>query len=330
MVDCDEAFRSGAHALLQSLAAGDDALAPDAVAEASHPYGRLDATGYRGLMAELRRALPDLERRDDIFLAGRNAPDNRMTGPRPSPMVAACGSWVGTFREPFAGIPPTGGVVALSYGEAHHVARGRIAASWLVWDVAGLMRQAGCWPMAPPLGAPGHWPGPRFGGGVRLAPSAERGSLEAVLAMHEGLDTFDGEDIASIDMRFWHPDFTYWAAGNVGACRGVEGFRAHHQIPYRRAFPGAKGAGHFVRISDGPFAVTGGDVAVTHSGADYWGIAATGRSMRFTVMDFYRFDEAGLIAENWLPNDTLGLMAQMGVDVMARMRHRAGEPRRTL
>ena len=48
------------------------------------------------------------------------------------------------------------------------------------------------------------------------------------------------------------------------------------------------------------------------------------------VMDFYRFDAEGKIAENWLPNDTIGLMGQMGVDVMARMRHLTGDPDTTL
>ena len=56
------------------------------------------------------------------------------------------------------------------------------------------------------------------------------------------------------------------------------------------------------------------------------GIAATGRKLRMRVMDFYRFDDDGKIAENWLPNDTIGLMNQMGVDVMARMRHLTGHP----
>ncbi len=184
--------------------------------------------------------------------------------------------------------------------------------------------------MGPTTGAPGHWPAPKGGGGVRLAPSADEGALESVLAMHEGLNTFRSADITSIDMRHWAPDFMYWAGGAIGACRGVDGFRQHHQIPYRRAFPGAAGAGHFIRIADGPFVATGGDVDVVHSGADYWGIAATGREMVFRVMDFYRFDADGLIAENWLPNDTLGLMAQMGVDVMGRMAHLTGHPRTNL
>ncbi|MGB3553222.1 MAG: ester cyclase [Jannaschia sp.] len=324
-------WRRAALEALNRIAAGDPApIAPGARAEASHPFGMLDGAGLAGLWADLRRSMPDMERRDDIFLAGDNHPDERWTGLCPPRMVACCGSYVGTFREPFAGIPPTGGAAALTYGEAHAFDGDRLTASWLVWDLAGLMMQAGCWPMAAPLGAPGHWPAPRGGQGVRLEASPEAGSLARVLDMHEVLNGFDGRDIDAISMHHWHPDFMYWAAGNIGACRGVEGFRAHHQIPYRRAFPGALGAGHFVRLSDGPFAVTGGDVAITHTGADYMGVAATGQAMRFRVMDFYRFDNDGLIAENWLPNDTIGLMAQMGVDVMARLAHRTGSPRRTL
>lgn len=331
MTECDASWREAALALLERVTGGDaDVIAADATAWAAHPVGEVGRDGLVELHAALRRALPDLERRDDIVLAGANAPDERWTGPRPSPMVVTIGCYLGTFREPFLGIPPTGSVVALPYGEAHHVAGGRLRRSWLFWDVAGLMMRAGCWPLSPTTGTAGMWPAPKGGRGVRLAPSEERGSLDRVLEMHEGLNTFDGRDIETIDMRHWAEGFTYWAGGAIGAARGVEGFRAHHQIPYRRAFPGAKGAGHFVRLSDGPFAATAGDVAVTHSGADYWGVAATGRAMRFRVMDVYRFDAAGLIAENWLPNDTLGLLDQMGVDVMARMRHLTGHPRRTL
>jgi predicted ester cyclase len=133
-----------------------------------------------------------------------------------------------------------------------------------------------------------------------------------------------------MDMRHWAPDFSYWAGGFIGACRGLDGFRAHHQIPFLRAFPDRKGAGHFLRLSDGPFAVTGGDVAITHTGGEYMGVPPTGRKLTFRVMDFYRFDAQGLIAENWLPNDTLGLLDQMGLDVLGRMRHLTGEPRRSL
>ncbi|MEM7489808.1 MAG: ester cyclase [Pseudomonadota bacterium] len=326
MPDPDAAFRMGAFDALSGLVRGADVLAPDAVAEISAPFGTVDAAGLADAYGQLRQALPDLERRDDIFLAGENRPDPRWTTHRPSPLVACCGAYMGTFRAPFLGIPPTGGVVTLPYGEAHHIAGGRVRASWLVWDIAGLMRQAGVWPMAPPLGAPGHWPGPKGGQGLRLAPAGPSDSLDRVLDMHDALHAFDGKDIESMPMHHWAEDFMYYAAGNIGACRGLAGFRAHHQIPFLCAFPDRRGAGHFVRLSDGPFAVTGGDVALTHTGGDYMGVAATGRALTMRVMDFYRFDAAGLIAENWLPNDTIGLMAQMGVDVFARMAHLAGRP----
>tara|TARA_R110000850_G_scaffold4204_3_gene19569 strand:- start:1119 stop:2117 length:999 start_codon:yes stop_codon:yes gene_type:complete len=323
----DADFRSQAMQRLNDLARGQtDVIAPDATADVSQPFGQSDAAGYAALMSDLRHALPDLERRDDIFLAGANRDDARWTASRPAQMVAATGAYVGTFRAPFAGIPPTNGVVTLTYGEAHHIEGGRIRQSWLVWDIAGLMMQAGCWPMAAPLGHAGLWPGPKGGQGLRMAPTDGTDSLDRVLAMHDALHRFDGHDLNSMPMDAWAEDFMYYAAGNIGATRGLSGFRAHHQIPFLRAFPDRVGAGHFVRLSDGPFAVTGGDVALTHTGADYMGIAATGRKLRMRVMDFYRFDDDGKIAENWLPNDTIGLMNQMGVDVMSRMRHLTGNP----
>ncbi|CTQ32075.1 hypothetical protein JAN5088_00837 [Jannaschia rubra] len=45
---------------------------------------------------------------------------------------------------------------------------------------------------------------------------------------------------------------------------------------------------------------------------------------------FLPLRRGGKIVENWLPDDTIGLMALMGVEVMARMRHLTGQPRLTL
>ncbi|MEM9797365.1 MAG: ester cyclase [Pseudomonadota bacterium] len=306
--------RAEAHDALARLAQGDlSVLHPEAIAEAPHPFATLAGPELAAFWQDLRRALPDGERRDDLFLMGANREDARVPGPRPSPMVACLGAYIGTFQAPFAGILPTGRVVALTYGEAHHFEDGRLKRSWLVWDLFGLMRQAGIAPQTAPLGAVGHWPAPLGGTGLRLTESPPSDSLDRVLDMHAALHAFDGQSVEDISMAHWAPDFTYWAAGPIGASRGVDGFRAHHQRPFLRAFPDRRGAGHFIRISDGPFAVTGGDVAMTHTGT-YLGIPATGRALRFRVMDFYRFDAAGLIAENWLPNDMAGLMAQMGND----------------
>ena len=323
--------RRAARDALHALTAGDAyALAPDHRLDASHPWG--DEAAGTAPWDALRDAFGRLERRDTIFLGGDNAPDARIPGFRAPHLVACQGSYLGVFERPLLGIPPTHGVAVLDYGEAHWIEAGRIRASWITWDLAGLMIRAGSWPMAQPVGAPGHWPAPATCDGLRLVPTdgEDGAALATVLEMHAGLNAFASDDIETVDMRHWAPDFMYWAAGGIGACRGVEGFRAHHQVPYRRAFPGANGAGHYLRVSDGPYAATGGDVAVTHTGPDWLGTPATGRPLRFRVMDFYRFDASGRIAENWLPNDTLGILHQMGVDVLDRVAHRQGRPRRAI
>jgi predicted ester cyclase len=111
--------------------------------------------------------------------------------------------------------------------------------------------------------------------------------------------------------------------------RGLDGFRAHHQIPFLRTFPDRNARGHFIRISDGPYAVTGGTVFGTDSG-EIMGMPGTGRVIDMKVMDFYRLTPDGRIAENWLPIDVIGLAHQKGYDILARLAHYRGNPRRTL
>ncbi|MEL7183161.1 MAG: hypothetical protein AAGK57_05895, partial [Pseudomonadota bacterium] len=113
----DKATRQDAFDLLQALALGDlGTLAPDHRVAAVHPFGQGDRDAAGAIWEALRAAMPDLERRDDIFLMGQNRPDARLPGPRPTPLVATLGGYLGTFERPFLGIPPTGGVVCLPYG----------------------------------------------------------------------------------------------------------------------------------------------------------------------------------------------------------------------
>lgn len=53
---------------------------------------------------------------------------------------------------------------------------------------------------------------------------------------------------------------------------------------------------------------------------DGWmGIAPAGKEVLLRSLDFWRLEE-GLIRENWVLVDLLDLYAQVGVDVLARMR----------
>lgn len=327
--------KARARALLSGLALGADPATvwhPDAVVEAAHPWGRRDGLAAIGAMwAEIRAALPDMERRDLIFVGGANRDDPRLAAARAPHLVAAMGHLQGTFAADLLDIPATHGVAHLRYGEAHWLDGDRIRRSWIWVDLLDLKRQAGLWPLPPALGTEGMWPGPAPQDGLRTDDGAWTGpdALETVFAMHAALLAFDGRRAESMDhSAYWTENFMYYAASGIGMSRGLDGFRAHHQFPFLRAFPDRISEGHFIRIADGPYAVTGGIVAGTHAGA-YLGMTPTGRRVRIPVMDFYRLD-GRRIAENWLPMDVAFLAHQLGHDLFQRIRHYRGRPERTL
>ena len=278
------------------------------------------------LWRPLRTALPDLQRRVSILIAGVS--DDR-------DLVAVMGHFQGTFTEPLFDIPPTHGVVHVRYGEVHRLTNGTISTTYMIADMLDLMRQAGCYPLAPSLGAEGRWPGPATQDGVRLDvvdPYGGAESLRLVRQMHTGLLKFDGKRLESMDHeQFWTPDFLWYGPSGIGTTRGPRGFRAHHQIPFLRAFPDRRVEHHFGQVGDGNYTVTGGwpSVVATHAGPGFLAMPPTGKRVGMRVMDFYR-TEGGLIAENWVPIDMIDLLSQLGVDVFERVRHLQGRPRLTL
>ena len=304
----------------------------------SHPLN--ERTGIASVVddvwAPLKRALPDLERRDDILVAG--AYEGR-------DYVATVGHYCGTFEAPWLGIPPTGLALYLRYGEVHRIEHGRITQSSCLWDVVDVMRQAGFFPLAPSLGLEGRWPGPLTADGVRLHasdPATAAASLAQTLAMQASLAAHDDRAdpsreglLAMPQKEHWHPKMMWYGPSGIGTTRALSGFVDGHQLPFRLAFPARKGGGqwselgaraaelgggHYIRIGDGPYSVTGGwpSVYAHHTGGSLFGVPGTGREVTMRVMDFYLHDE-GRIRENWVPLDVLDLLLQMGVDVMDRM-----------
>lgn len=302
--------------------------ADDARLFAFHPVN--ECTGAAAIASALwrplRSALPDLQRRVSILIAGESGGRD---------LVAVMGHLQGTFTRPLFDIPPTHGVVHIRYGEVHRVVNGRISETWMIADLLDLMRQAGCYPIAPALGAEGRWPGPATQDGVlpdKVGPDRGAESLRLVRRMHAGLLRFDGKRLESMDHeQYWTPDFLWYGPSGIGTTRGLHGFRAHHQVPFLRAFPDRRVEHHFGQVGDGNYAVTGGwpSVVATHLGPGFLAMPATGRSVGMRVMDFYRVED-GLIAENWVPIDMIDLLGQMGVDVFERVRHLQGRPRMSL
>jgi len=311
---------------LESAAAS--IYADDAICNAFHPVNELSGREniVESLWRHIRNSLPDVERRDSILLAGEyNGND----------IVSMTGHYQGTFSNALFDIPATHGNVHVRYCEVHEVVDHRITQSYVLVDLLDLMRQADCWPIAPSLGAEGQWPGPATSDGVRPEFVDSEAGAEAhklVKQLHAGLLSFDGKHIESMDHeKYWTTDFMWYGPSGIGTTRALNEFRAHHQLPFLRAFPDRGVYKHVVSIGDGNFVVTGGwpSLKATHTGGDWLGLAPTGKRVGMRVMDFYR-TENGLIAENWVPIDILDVFRQLGVDVLARVRHRNGSPSMSL
>jgi len=325
-----EAGSSGVEAALNDLST------PDCVWRAAHPMNEMRGAdaAVAGIWARLFAAFPDVERRDTVFVAGRY---------QAKTFIAAIGHYCGTMKGDWFGIPATGRTVFLRYGEVWQIDdHGRAVQANLLWDVLDVMRQAGVWPLAPSLGVEGMWPGPLTADGLRLAssdPVLGRQSIEQTLRMHKTLAEFDDKQslsrsalIAMPQRQHWHPKMMWYGPAGIGTTRGLDGFVDGHQLPFRIAFHrpqgtfdevtaerARNGAGHYIRIGDGPYSVTGGwpSVYAMHMGPGFCGMPATGRPVFMRVMDFYLHHE-GLIRENWVPIDMLHLFGQMGVDVLGR------------
>jgi predicted ester cyclase len=320
---------SGAASLRRALST---AYHPGAVWRGSHPLNEmqgLDAIAAN-VWEPLHRALPDLERRDVICVGGTFEERH---------YVATVGHYCGTFRQPWLTIPATGRPLYVRYGEVHQIVDGLIVQTTALWDVLDVMRQAGFWPLAPSLGTEGRWPGPLLADGIVVTPqdpAQSAASIAQTLAMHKTLGDYD--DLANkgrdglLDMpqkQHWHPKMMWYGPSGIGTTRGLQGFVDYHQLPFRTAFPKRIGGtqwtdrskgGHYIRIGDGPFSVTGGwpSVGARHVGGNFLGVGPTGRDVTMRVMDFY-FHQEGLIRENWVPLDIIHLLLQMDVDVFARM-----------
>lgn len=302
--------------LLPALTA---ALAGDAQVRLCHPFGEMTgpAALHEAAYAPLLAALPDLERRDMIVLAG--------TTPEGQDWVGCMGNYMGTFLAPFLDIRPTGHLAHMRYHEYFRVEGGKIVEMQAIWDIPELMMQAGVWPMGPQLGAFLATPGPMTQDGLTASGDGSA-TMAHVLAMLKDMCSHPtNPDPATMQLpTYWHPRFNWYGPTGIGTMRGIPGFRNWHQIPFLRAMPdrGLDNGGlksHW--IAEGNYTCETGwpnmRLTITHDG--WLGIAPAGQRITLRSLDFWRMED-GLIRENWVMVDLLDMWRQVGVDVLGRMR----------
>jgi len=285
-----------------------------------HPFSALSGPDvfFETCYSPLLVAMPDLERRDMIVLAG--------TTPEGQDWIGCMGNYMGTLVAPFLDIPPTDKLIHMRYHEFFRISRGKVVEMQGIWDIPELMMQAGAWPMTPQLGAFICTPAPMSGNGLCISGDGQA-TFDHVVAMLEDLCRHPADpdpEVMQLE-KYWHPRFNWYGPAGIGAARGISGFRNWHQIPFLRAMPDRKldAMGELMShwVAEGDYACETGwpNMRLTLSGDGWMGIAPAGKEVLLRSLDFWRM-EGRLIRENWVLVDLLDLYRQVGVDVLARMR----------
>lgn len=281
-----------------------------------HPFGELlgPAAVAERFWIPLRTALTSLQRRMDIFFAGRNEVDGFA-----GTWVVSMGHLVGLFDAPFLGIPPTGKMAFLRYCEFNRIADGRIFETAMFFDLPHLMMQAGLSPFPGQAGTHLVQPGPITHDGLlfddRPAEEGER-TLAAIDGMIAGIGQWQSS-LSLIDelRQSWAEDMIWWGPAGIGATYTIERYAQQHSGPFRAAFSDRSKTAHVCRLAEGHYGGFFGwpNFSATLTG-DYMGRQATGKRGEFRVIDIYRRRDDKL-AENWVFIDLPHFWMQQGWNI---------------
>ena len=296
--------------------------AEDLVWRGFHPFNEL--TGPRAVADQfwtpLKSALRHMQRRMDLFFAGRNEIDGFQ-----SVWVASMGHLMGLFDRPWLGIPPTRRIAMLRYAAFHKIAGDRIVETAMFFDIPHLMVQAGLHPFPPQTAAHLVQPGPMTHDGLLFdeqPPDEGRRTLAAIDFMLNDMATWKNPDeIALVDelRRSWNEDMIWWGPEGIGATYTLERYAEQHSGPFRAAFRDRRFNGHLCRMAEGRFGGFFGwpNLTLTPTGG-FMGMPGSDRPGDMRVIDMYRRD-GDKLSENWIFIDLLHFWKQQGLDVLDRM-----------
>lgn len=263
----------------------------------------------------LNLALSDSTWTSAMVLTGRNMAGDIQT--------AGWGHLEGVLNQAWCGMESNGDRVALRVGFVCDHELNAVSRCTVMIDVVDLAQQLNRQLTPQSLGEAGRWPNPQLQGD-------DGGGAEAMLvvkamqsSLHDSATTRE-EMLGADHLQFWTEDFVWAGPGGIGIAHGKRGFVDHHQLPFRTAFPDRVGGGvssntssspkfgHFVKFSEGRWAVTGGwpSVTATHKGDGWLGTTASKCPITLRVFDFYEV-VAGRISMNWVFIDIIDFLRQI-------------------
>jgi predicted ester cyclase len=263
----------------------------------------------------LKNSLRSMQRREDVFFAGRNfmADDEAI-------WVVSMGHMMGLFDNPWIGIAPTGKMVALRYCEFNCVIDGKIVQSAMYFDIPHLMAQAGQNPFPNATAQQLVQPGPMTHDGILIEDQPiEEGekTLALINKMCSELGQWQSDLPLEDELRqSWHEDMIWWGPTGIGSTYTIERYAKQHSGPFRAAFSDRSKTNHIARLAEGNYGgFFGWPNFTARLTGDFMGFAPTGKNAEFRVIDIYRRD-GDKLSENWIFIDLLHFWKQQGIEIL--------------
>jgi predicted ester cyclase len=285
--------------------------------DAFHPVNI--STGSKGYLSDILkpmiRSFKGFQRRDNILIGGEY---------QGAEWVTSTGYFLGHFEKPWLGIPPSGKLEHIRFGEFHRMVDGKIVQSQIFMGVAELLIDLGIWPLKLMGGYEGVTPGPSSHDGIILTENDPNQSRSTADLVEDMLMELTSPDAAWLP--YWDDKMIWYGPGGFGSYVTTEAFAAF-QVPFEKTFEGwgdgtrqgIIGVGSQCKAGDGDYAFLSGWPQITGIHVKpFMGIEPTNQRIYMRDCDWWRCKDNKII-ENWCMVDTLHLVHQLGRDVLSEI-----------
>jgi len=294
-------------------------VAPDYLWRGMYPFH--EQSGAEAVMDVFWRPLKDafgpIQRRPDIFFAGRNELDGFS-----SIWVVEMGHLMGTWDRPWVGLAPSHKLTFLRYCEFHRIEEDRIVETASYVDILNLLAQSGRHPSSGTTGSVLLTPGPATHDGLLYEAHDEaegRASVGLISAMVKDLRAHSVGSPEDHMTRFWTQDMCWFGPGGIGASAFFDGYRRGHSGPFENGLEYLRHTEHVARLGEGNFGGFFGYPSLTlRSTGGFMGLPPSDVAADMRIVDLYRRD-GDKLAENWIFIDIPHFLAMQGVDILAEL-----------
>ncbi len=263
-------------------------------------------------------AWSNVQRRQDIFLAGTSEIDN-------TDWVISMGHFMGLLDGNWLGLPASRKIAFLRYADFNCIKDGKIIRSSFFCDLIGLMHQLGLNPLPLQTGASFVYPGPRTHDGLLIEPQDQQESQKTLKLVNQMIGDLtvlnkNENDCPHPDLlkKTWHEDMIWYGPAGIGASYTIPRYQEQHQFPFRRGLKDKVFNGHICRFAEGNYAGFFGWPNLTNTPiGGFLGLPASNIAADMRVVDIYR-REGEKLSENWVLIDLPWWLKQQGVDVLER------------